>query len=463
MRREPIRAFVSTVWRSHASSSRLRDEHGFTLIELLIVCAITPIIIGGLAVALIELLSLQQGAQNRISDAADAQTVSSYYEKDVLSAEQITTSATAAQCGSGTQLLGLEWNLNLQNGQYQTVISYVVVGVGQNLSLVRQSCTSGASATPTSSTTVSSDVPSSQQPPTISSVSGYTGSPSTGWATTVGVMEVKFSITEPASQYSYTLDAAPAAGSSSGSLSGVGAPASMTGCGFATPDTGTYTSTLCFVDFTPFNYATYNVDPNPANSPLVTPPSSCQQMSADVANTPYVLSFCLSTTSSAGAVVPYIIPTYFDPGTSESYLGNNGVYTGIPGDPALYQNSEGATSYVYISNIKLLDSNGNAATSWELVTGDAESTDQGESITWTSNQPLNLLPDSPTSAYGNACAGSSPPAGLTGVGTTTVTCGASVGSDKTGTVMLEAAEPTTLTVTLVGTGLEAIFVGVLLP
>jgi len=186
-------------------------------------------------------------------------------------------------------------------------------------------------------------------------------------------------------------------------------------------------------------------------------------MSADVANTPYVLSFCLSTTSSAGAVIPYQMPTYFDPGVSESYMGNNGVYTGIPGGPALYQDSEGATSYVYFSNIKLLDSNGNAATSWELVTGDAESTDTGESLTWTSNQPLYLLPDSPTSPIGNACAGSSAPAGLTGVGTTTVTCGASVSSDKTGTVMVEAAAPTTLTVTMVGTGLEAIFLGVLLP
>ena len=36
-------------------------------------------------------------------------------------------------------------------------------------------------------------------------------------------------------------------------------------------------------------------------------------------------------------------------------------------------------------------------------------------------------------------------------------------SDKTGTVMLEAAAPTKLTVQMVGTGLEAMFMGVLLP
>jgi len=52
---------------------------------------------------------------------------------------------------------------------------------------------------------------------------------------------------------------------------------------------------------------------------------------------------------------------------------------------------------------------------------------------------------------------------LTGLGTTTVTCGASVSSDKTGTVMVAALAPTTLTVTLDGAGLQAIFLGVLLP
>ena len=409
MKHHPIRAFVPTVWHLHARNSRLDDEHGFTLIELLIVCAITPIIVGGLALALISLLSLSQATQNKISDTTDAQIISSYYERDVLGAEQITTSATAAQCGTGTQLLGLEWNLNPQSGQYQTVVSYVLIGTGQSRLLVRQYCTSGASTIPMSVTTVASDVKPSQSPPTISVTSGYAGSPSTGWATAVGVTGIRFSIFEPVSQYSYNLDAVPTDSAFSGSLSGVGTPLTTTGCSFATPGTGTYASTLCFVDFTPFNYALYNVNPNPANSPLSTPPSSCQQMTAAVTGTPYVLSFCMSTSSSGtasagmpgspgpGAVVPYPIPTYFDPPVSESYLGNNGVYTGIQGEPALYQNSDngGVTSYVYFSNIKLLDSNGNAATSWELVTGDAESTDQGESIAWTSNQPLSLLPNSP--------------------------------------------------------------------
>ncbi|MGP8162399.1 MAG: beta strand repeat-containing protein [Acidimicrobiales bacterium] len=295
---------------------------------------------------------------------------------------------------------------------------------------------------------------------------------SANWTSTVGVTGVTFAITEPGSEFPYTLYAVPNASASAGQLAGVGSASSTTSCGFATPGTGTYASTLCFVDFGEneegpgFQYTNTNyvMTPNPANSPVTPPPTkSCQTMTAGITNTPYVLSFCLSETSSAGAVIPYPIPTYFDPQQSEAFLGNNGFYTGIPGDPALYQNTEGSLSYVYFTNIQLLDSNGNAATNWELVTGDAESTDTGEDLIWTSNQDLSLLPDSPTSPIGNACAGSSSPAGLTGVGTTTVECGASVSSDKTGTVMLEAPAPTTLTVTLNGAGLEAIFLGVLLP
>jgi hypothetical protein len=207
------------------------------------------------------------------------------------------------------------------------------------------------------------------------------------------------------------------------------------------------------------------VDPNPSGSPLTSAPSNCQTMTEAVPNTPFTLSFCVSTSSSVGWVVPWQIPTYAS-SSSEAYLGNNGFYTGIPGDPALYQSpsttspsdANAALSYVYITKIKLLDQNGNPASNWELVTGDAETTDAGEYMTWTSNQNLTLLPNSPTSLYGNSCN-----SGLTGVGTMSVTCSSSSNSDKTGTVMLEASAPTSLTVTLQGAGLEAMFLGVLLP
>lgn len=455
--------------RRHVRVATARADDGFTLIELLIVCMIIPVIVGALALSLLAILSEQHQTAASILDTADAQTVSTAYGTDVMSAVSLTTS-TATQCGPTTgtkQLLGLEWGYNQQTSQYQTVVSYVEINRGTTSALVREYCATGASTTPTSSTTISGDIPTSQPAPTITTVSGYSASPSTGWATAVGVTGVTFSITEPGSNYTYSLTAVPRASTSSGQFTGVVTPA--TTCGFATPGSGSYASTLCFANFYGYNGASYNggynVDPNPSGSPLTPAPSSCQTMTEAVPNTPFTLSFCVSTSSSVGWLVPWQIPTYAS-SSSEAYLGNNGFYTGIPGDPALYQSpsttspsdANAALSYVYITQIKLLDQNGNPASNWELVTGDAETTDAGEYMTWTSNQDLTLLPNSPTSLYGNSCN-----SGLTGVGTTSVTCSSSSNSDKTGTVMLEASAPTSLTVTLKGAGLEAMFLGVLLP
>jgi hypothetical protein len=238
---------------------------------------------------------------------------------------------------------------------------------------------------------------------------------------------------------------------------------------------------LCFVDFSPY-------DDTPAPCPGS---PGFQAITAGIVGTPFTLSFCIKVSSvtragspitgSIAAPVPFgtingtttgggfngvsavSIPTYTDPPISEAFLGNNGFYTGVPGDPALYSEVEGSTTTIQVIDIQVLDAVGNPATGWGLVTGDAESTDAGESMTWTSDKPLSLIPNGPTSAIGNACAAPVSPDGLTGVGTTTVECAATVDSDKTGTVMLQAPAPTTLTVTMVGAGLEAVFLGLLLP
>jgi hypothetical protein len=88
---------------------------------------------------------------------------------------------------------------------------------------------------------------------------------------------------------------------------------------------------------------------------------------------------------------------------------------------------------------------------------------------------LQLLPNTyngntASAAIGNACEYSPAPTGtefpgtyLTGIGTATVECASTDSSDKSGTVMLDALTPETLSVKMIGTGLEAIFVGVLLP
>ena len=192
------------------------------------------------------------------------------------------------------------------------MVSYVEITRGTTTALVREYCAAGVSTNPTSSTTISSDIPASQSAPTITTVTGYAGSPSSNWATAVGVTGVTFSITEPGSNYTYSLTAVPRASTSSSQFTGVVNP--TTTCGFATPGSGSYASTLCFANFYGYNGASYNggynVDPNPSGSPLTPAPSNCQTMAEGIPNTPFTLSFCVSTSSSVGWVVPWQIPTY---------------------------------------------------------------------------------------------------------------------------------------------------------
>jgi hypothetical protein len=410
---------------------------------------VLPLVIGAIGTGLVAVFSLQSGVANRLSDSADAQVVSAYYETDVQSAQQITTSNLAPQCGTGSQLLGFEWSLNTQTGAYQTVVSYVEKAIGSTYSLVRQYCSSGISATPTSSTTISSDLLNSQPPPVISPVADNTAA-SQNWYPTQSVTKVAFVITEPKTSYTYTLAAVPKSDLPPSELGSTSAGNPTASCGFAAPGTGTYASTLCFIDFSSYNQS------------LAT--SGGQAFSVAITGTPFTISFNLA--ASGGAVAPHIFPTYNNAPVSEAFLGNNGFYTSVPGSPALYQTTSGTTSTLAFTNFQVFDSRGVLATNWELVTGDAESTDAGESLTFTSDQNLNLVPNSSTSPVGNDC-DSVPPGTnaqyLTGIGTQSVKCASPVSSDKTGTIILSALTPTSLKIVMVGAGLEAAFVGLLLP
>jgi hypothetical protein len=124
------------------------------------------------------------------------------------------------------------------------------------------------------------------------------------------------------------------------------------------------------------------------------------------------------------------LPTYGTDATfgSEAFLGNNGFYTGVPGDPALYQlqvtgppravvsgggNSGGEhqMSVIHIINFQVFDAVGDPATGWGLVTGDAESTDSGEWTVYQDNTVINsqnltwsVLPNyGASNPFGNAC------------------------------------------------------------
>jgi prepilin-type N-terminal cleavage/methylation domain-containing protein len=503
--------------------ARSNSEAGFTLIELIIVVAIMPIVIGALAAGLLSVLNLNSSVSARLTDSADAQVIAVNFQKDVQSAAMITTGSSSqapAPCGSGFQVLGLITTVGTTEISYNAAQSFTNGSTNATYSLTRYACSlnSQNQQTPVSSNAVAHDLPASVLNPATPPVTiscAITSEACTGvaptnapayalqWESTIGLTGVTFSIPntnpEPGSKYSFKLVATPSASSSSSSLSSVTTP--TPGCGFALPNTGTYASTLCFV-----NFANTNVGPNGTtygdwNTQVGASTFTCTggalPMSVPIASTPDVLSFCMSVsatncnqpctnskTTNPGAcgvaansgyddIAAVALPTYSCPPTSEAFLGNNGFYTGVPGDPALYTDGNGSTAVITLTNIQVLSTSGIAATNWLLVTGDAESTDPGESITWQSTpsaSTFSLLPNSPNSPVGNAC-NSDPDtapgynaANLTGLNSNNVKCTDVDSRDKTGTVMLQVQTPQTLTITLnAAGGLQAGFLGILLP
>lgn len=188
--------------------------------------------------------------------------------------------------------------------------------------------------------------------------------------------------------------------------------------------------------------------------------------------------------SPAQEVRGYGFPTW-----SGAFLGNNSFYVVPPAIrssvyPALYQGPSSAaagTTTVTLRDIQVLR-DGAPFAGYSVVVADAESTDVGETLTWsqTGGQGFRWLPNDPTAyaaatsnaarrtaAVGNACSdtnASNWPASL--VATNPITCAASDSPAKTGTAMLQALPPangSTFTVTqaMKGNGLQAIAFGLL--
>lgn len=205
-------------------------------------------------------------------------------------------------------------------------------------------------------------------------------------------------------------------------------------CSYATPGTGTYASTICWLDMSTFD-------------PAAAATSVGQAMTIAL---PGGYTMTYTAKFEGGAVEAVALPTW-----SGSFLGNNSHYTGVSGKTALYQSGNGQTTTVDFSDIEVKDSNGAAVSGYSLVGADAESTDGStESISWTAGAPLRLL-----SPLGNSCGG-----GFTAITptTTTVTCaGSSAGGTKTGNAILAATNPGTFSQTMVGSGQQAIAFGVL--
>jgi LPXTG-motif cell wall-anchored protein len=164
----------------------------------------------------------------------------------------------------------------------------------------------------------------------------------------------------------------------------------------------------------------------------------------------YVLSYTVKATGTSTNVAADGLPTY-----SAAFLGNNGAgytnnYQGIPGKPALYQHSAG-TTVLTLTGISLKKS-GVAVTGFALVGADAESTDSGESITWTSDKVLTSI-----GALGNACGGTL----VMSSGNTVATCNAGPVANKTGAAIMYTLDPGTFSQTMVGSGLQAVAFGVM--
>lgn len=134
-----------------------RGDGGFTLIELLVVMVIIPLIIGGVAEALIVSFENQSATSNRVSDSVNAQLTSDYLVRDVQGASAITTfdntvhsgpfgSSAPQVCkptsGAGTLLVAL-FHPATTNGTALDV-AYWLDTNGSSTEIDRYSCTLGA-------------------------------------------------------------------------------------------------------------------------------------------------------------------------------------------------------------------------------------------------------------------------------------------------------------------------------
>jgi prepilin-type N-terminal cleavage/methylation domain-containing protein len=511
------RALATTARRDRSG------EQGFTLVELLIVTTVLPLIIGALSVGLISVFSLQSGVSSRLSNTTDAQVVAADYQSDVQGTSQITTgSSSTPQCTSpsvsGTQLLGLWSNVNQSS---QLIISYVSVttvnGSSTTYALKRLLCSgNGANQYVASNvTTLSSNLPASQPAPTVTCVANVPNLCSNTlagqqWISSQNVAQVSMTVAEPSTvagkntgAYTYSVVASPAASSSTSNSGSPVNTQATTNCNKATAGTGPFANNLCFVDFTPLL--------NPAYLAVAETPGTCLEMSASLGpNYDYdKLFFCISITEPDGSnpttgatptdPEPWPVPTYTGAffGNLVSVSGKSyAFYTGIPGNPAIYERLKGNyadLTNVTFSNIKVVTGSNALATNWSIISADAESTDQSgsaagenESLTWTTDTPLSVVPndipvlDGANEIYpaGNACLSDQSVSGLTGgVGTSTpdsITCNSVMGSEsetgsqKTGAAMVAATMPTTMTINLVSggagyQGLQGIVFGMYLP
>ena len=194
----------SLVARPFRRGHRDDGDDGFTLIELLVTLVITPLVMGGLAVALLSVFKNQSSLSNRITGSINSQLASAHMVKDVQDANYITTQSTPS-CGStGSQILGIRSQGN------QVYVAYVTVANGSSYSLFRKLCTGGVTTTPVRSDLLSDNVPSNQST-LISCASTISCTVGTNWIPAAGVSKVDLAVTELQTGATYMLSAVPRA------------------------------------------------------------------------------------------------------------------------------------------------------------------------------------------------------------------------------------------------------------
>jgi len=191
--------------------------------------------------------------------------------------------------------------------------------------------------------------------------------------------------------------------------SGAQAQEAPVGCGYGT--SGPYAPNLCWFDMSGYNDAKAR--------------GEGQQMSITLPGG-FVAKFTLTSRQVPGANWRGV-ESRGAPLEGRFAFGSAG-YVGISGKPILY--SQGGTApngvELKLSNISVVDSGGRPVTGYKLVVADAENNIAGENFTWTSDKALSLLGVLNSSSK-NGCHN-----GMSGLGTTSVTCTGQGGESSPG-------------------------------
>ena len=184
-------------------------------------------------------------------------------------------------------------------------------------------------------------------------------------------------------------------------------------------------STYCWIDFSGYNNTTATSAGGQAFTITLTGGST--------------LSFTLKV--SGPALAAATVPTW-----TGAALGQSAFIT-IPGNPALYQTAGAGTTTVTLSNLVLTVGSGTVP--YAIVAADAESTNNGETLSFTTNGNAWTLLAS------MAYTGSTTFPTLSGTGTTTVT-ETGVNGNVGAYAFATQGSPTTISSTMLGSGLQGI-------